>query len=163
MRNVFFELVLLPFCLLFSSPFCIVVAQLKDEPKQPNKTFDKSSDGVWTRLFGFTVVKKGNAVFGLESSLDVCFRGRIRGNGLSVLEQTKWMYPIRTRKNSGDIVDFEFVDIPQNHRNFLEESSITKNPNDGWFAGDVTRLQTTNVAEYIAFLLITERRTIQWT
>ena len=157
MKTAFSALVRVLFCLLFSSSFGVAIAQLKNEPKQPNKTFEQSADGVWTRLFGFTVVKKGTAVFGIESGFGSCFKGRIRGNSLSVLEQAKFMYPIRprprTRKNAGDIVDFEFVDIPQSHINFLRDSSSNaKNPQEGWFAGDVVRLRANSAAEYIAFL-----------
>lgn len=150
MQNIF-RFVQLTFCVILFSPFCDVLAQLKDEPKQSGETFEQSSDGVWTRTLGFTVVKKGNSVFGVEALFGSCFKGTIRGNGMSALEQAKFMYTIRTRKNSGDILDFEFVDLPQSYKKSLEDSGNAKNSNEGWFAGDVTRLQTTDVAEYIAF------------
>lgn len=76
---------------------------------------------------------------------ELCARGTVSGNSLATLGEAKMMYPIRTRRNSGDLLGFELEDLSPKNRSF-EESE--KNPNKrGRFALD--RLVAASPAEYM--------------
>src|SRR5437870_10614703 len=110
MRKTFISFVRITLCMVLFSSICI--AQLKDAPYPIGKTFEQSPDGVWASLFDWTLVKKGNLVYGLMAlGADRCVRATISGNNLASLDQAKKMIAVRDRQN-GEVIDYDFEDIP---------------------------------------------------